>query len=76
MRRGGMIVTEQEGGAKLVELLGVRGSPEAYRVRDFLQRSTVRFRWTELTTDEEARREAGSDGEGRLRITATSSAVV
>ncbi|HYO80499.1 MAG TPA: hypothetical protein VES20_03790 [Bryobacteraceae bacterium] len=38
-----------------VKLFGVRGSPAAYTLRDFLQRSVVAFDWVELTTDEEAR---------------------
>src|SRR3984893_10119033 len=37
-----------------ITLLGRRGSPTAYAIRDFLQRSAVPFRWVELTSDEEA----------------------
>jgi thioredoxin reductase (NADPH) len=45
-----------------VRLLGVRGCPAAYSIRDFLQRSDIPFEWTELGTDEQARTEAGVTG--------------
>jgi thioredoxin reductase (NADPH) len=38
-----------------VRLFGVKHSPAAYAIRDFLQRSVVPFEWIELHTDEEAR---------------------
>jgi thioredoxin reductase (NADPH) len=38
-----------------VKLFGVKHSPAAYAIRDFLQRSVVPFEWVELRTDEEAR---------------------
>ena len=44
-----------------VRLYGRAESAEAYAIRDFLKRSVVDFDWTELRTDEQARREAGVD---------------
>lgn len=46
-------------GSITVKLFGVRHSPAAYAIRDFLQRSVVPFEWIELESDEEARRLAG-----------------
>jgi thioredoxin reductase (NADPH) len=45
-----------------LRLFGTRGSPAAYTIRDFLQRSDVPFRWVELTTDVQARTEANVEG--------------
>jgi thioredoxin reductase (NADPH) len=45
-----------------IQVCGTRGSPEAYALRDFLYRNGVRFRWIELTSDEQARAEAQVDG--------------
>jgi len=45
-----------------VTLYGTLSSADAYRIRDFLQRSTVQFEWVELSSDMEARREALVDG--------------
>jgi thioredoxin reductase (NADPH) len=42
-----------------LRIFGTRGSPAAYTIRDFLQRSDVPFRWVELTNDEQARAQAG-----------------
>lgn len=44
-----------------VRLYGRQASPDGYRLRDFLSRSTVAFDWVELTDDEHARRLAGVD---------------
>src|SRR5580704_11298086 len=49
-------------------LFGTRGSPAAYTIRDFLQRSDVPFRWVELTTDEQARSEAHVEGLSDARL--------
>ena len=40
-----------------VRVYGRRGSPQAYAIRDFLQRSDVPFDWVELGTNEQARAE-------------------
>lgn len=45
-----------------VKLLGKSGSAVAYSIRDFLQRSDVPFEWVELTSDEDARNQAGVEG--------------
>lgn len=44
-----------------VKVIGKAGSPNAYTIRDFLQRSDVPFEWVQLASDEEARKEAGVD---------------
>ena len=51
-----------------LRLFGTRGSPAAYTIRDFLQRSDVPFRWVELTTDEQARTEANVEGLSDVRL--------
>ena len=51
-----------------LRLFGTRGSPAAYTIRDFLQRSDVPFRWVELTTDEQARTEAHVEGLSDVRL--------
>jgi thioredoxin reductase (NADPH) len=45
-----------------IQLFGKRGSAAAYAVRDFLHRSDVPFRWIELTSDDQSRREAQVTG--------------
>ena len=45
-----------------IKLYGTRGSSTAYSIRDFLQRSDVPFQWIELSSDEQARVEAGVAG--------------
>jgi thioredoxin reductase (NADPH) len=47
------------GAPALVRVLGRRGSAPCYAIRDFLYRSDVPFEYIELTTDEQARSEAG-----------------
>jgi thioredoxin reductase (NADPH) len=45
-----------------IQLLGKRGSAEAYAIRDFLHRSDVPFQWVELMNDEQARSEGQLTG--------------
>lgn len=42
-----------------VRLFGTRGSPQAYAIRDFLNRSDVPFEWIELGSNEQARAQLG-----------------
>jgi thioredoxin reductase (NADPH) len=53
-----------------VRLYGKRGSPQAYAIRDFLQRSDVPFEWIELGSREQTRHELGlaSADDSRLPI--------
>src|SRR3979411_3150253 len=46
----------------IVRLYGKRESPQAYAIRDFLQRSDVPFGWVELRSKEQARLEMGLGG--------------
>ena len=43
----------------LVKIIGRHGSAVAYAIRDFLHRSDVPFEWVQLTSDEQARLQAG-----------------
>jgi hypothetical protein len=45
-----------EPGKITVKLFGAKLSPNAFAIRNFLQRSVVAFEWIELQSDEEARR--------------------
>jgi thioredoxin reductase (NADPH) len=49
------------GTSPLVRIFGRPGSATAYAIRDFLHRSDVPFEWVQLTTDEQARSQAGVD---------------
>jgi thioredoxin reductase (NADPH) len=51
-----------------VRLYGKRGSPQAYAIRDFLQRSDVPFEWVELANDEQARTELGLESVDDSRL--------
>jgi thioredoxin reductase (NADPH) len=51
-----------------VRLYGKRGSPEAYAIRDFLQRSDVPFEWIELGSPEQARAELGLESVDDSRL--------
>ena len=48
-----------EAGKNKVRVLGQLNSPEAYAIRDFLNRSVVEFDWIELTCDADCDRELG-----------------
>ena len=45
-----------------IRVLGKSGSPLGYMIRDFLHRSDIPYKWVELRSDEEARKEAGTGG--------------
>ena len=49
------------GTSPLVKILGRPGSATAYAIRDFLHRSDVPFEWVQLSTDDQARAQAGVD---------------
>ena len=56
-------------GTRRVRLFGLKGSSEAYLVRDFLARSVVEFDWLELHTDEDSIRALGTPlAESRLPV--------
>jgi thioredoxin reductase (NADPH) len=52
----------------IVRLYGKRESPQAYAIRDFLQRSDVPFDWVELRSNEQARMELGLEGADDPRL--------
>jgi thioredoxin reductase (NADPH) len=54
--------------APAVRLYGKRGSPQAYAIRDFLQRSDIPFEWIELRDDLQARNELGLDSVNDSRL--------
>jgi len=51
-----------------VRLYGKRGSPQAYAIRDFLQRSDIPFEWIELRDDVQAHKELGLEGVDDARL--------
>jgi thioredoxin reductase (NADPH) len=51
-----------------VKILGKPGSALAYAIRDFLHRSDVPFEWIPLTTDDQARAEAGVENLADSRL--------
>jgi thioredoxin reductase (NADPH) len=51
-----------------VRVYGKRGSPQAYAIRDFLQRSDVPFEWVELANHEQARAELGLESVDDSRL--------
>ena len=62
--------TSKLGKASTIKLLGKLGSPLGYMIRDFLHRSDIPFEWIELSSDDQARAQAGVDGlnDGRLPV--------
>jgi thioredoxin reductase (NADPH) len=44
-----------------IKLFGEVKCPKSYRIRDFLQRNGMRFQWTEIGGDEDARMHTGLD---------------
>ena len=54
--------------APAVRLYGKRGSPQAYAIRDFLQRSAVPFEWVELANHEQAHAELGLESVDDSRL--------
>jgi thioredoxin reductase (NADPH) len=53
------MATMQNSGEMPVRILGRAASSRGYMIRDFLHRSDVPFEWVELTSDEDARSQAG-----------------
>ena len=53
-----------------IKIYGTRGSAACYSIRDFLHRSDVPFQWIDLTSDEQAQREAQPEVGGRDRVRA------
>ncbi|WP_442943632.1 hypothetical protein [Nostoc sp.] len=54
--------------AAKVRLYGLPNSAEAYKIRDFLNRSVVEFDWIELTNDQDCDRELGFSALSDLRL--------
>ena len=52
----------------VVRLYGKRESPQAYALRDYLQRSDIPFEWVELRDNEQARAELGLDSVDDARL--------
>ena len=52
----------------VVRLYGKRESPQAYAIRDYLQRSDVPFEWVELKDNEQARAELGLESVDDARL--------
>jgi thioredoxin reductase (NADPH) len=52
----------------VVRLYGKRESPQAYAIRDYLQRSDVPFDWVELKDNEQARAELGLESVDDARL--------
>jgi len=48
-------------------MFGLAGSPVAYALRDFFQRSSVEFAWVEISSDDDAERLAAVNGMGDPR---------
>src|ERR1700674_2945642 len=61
IREGIMAERSGNGKSPLVKIFGRPGSATAYAIRDFLHRSDVPFEWVQLSTDEQARSQAGVD---------------
>ena len=57
-----------EAGKTKVRVLGQLNSPEAYAIRDFLNRSVVEFDWIELTCDEDCHLELGLSSLENVRL--------
>ena len=51
-----------DNGQPTIRVFGTRGSAACYSIRDFLHRSDIPLQWVELTSDEQARSEAGVAG--------------
>src|ERR1700729_1003726 len=49
-------------GAKVVRVLGLAHSKEAYAIRDFLSRGVVEYEWLEVASDSDCVRELGISG--------------
>ena len=61
-RRSGAVM------GSVVRLYGKRESPQAYALRDYLQRSDIPFEWVELRDNEQARAELGLDSVDDARL--------